>query len=711
MMSLKKRRLHWPALSAAVIATASISLAFAACTRAEETPTVAEAGVRETVVAAMAELLPAALDTRVPAIEATVAARVASAPAEAAAEVQVLKAPAPRAAPPTSPPPPTVTPTAAPVRLPTPTATPAATAALAPTIAPTATVAPTPTSAPTATATPTETATPTSVPSPTPTPTPTPTPISEVGEAARPSVVRVDTAYGSATGIIVDVNLTDGAAMVLTNAHVTALSPRVDVVVSGTRRFSGSLLAEDTGRDLALLRICCDTMFAPLAVSDDAALMIGEQVAVLWYGGATAAASTMRATVLDRRYDATRDRFEYVLDSAAEPAMSGSAVVDSGGRLVGLGAYSAGAAEPRLGFAVAADTIAASLPSLRDGPYALVATPIPAQTGTGAPLSGPESGEMLHNPAGLVPVVADAEVNVADAVVTATFVNPYPTTTGSWSYGLKLRVRGLAAHTVFVRSDGRWRHWVNDAAGSPVRAVASGQSSDILLAEDAVNSLRIVAAGSQGRLFINGAYAATLDLGDLAAAGDAQVVTGLFGGDQRAGEKTAYSSLTVYQVGPSSDAMAGTLVRRTLGFIPTEGLGVSYADVIAEALFRNPDGDAWTYGLFFKHRGVNSFHAVFVDSSGYWHHHIRNGSVVSDRELQRAQSTAIDTARSGGNQLQVVTSGTTGALFINNSFAGDLDLSELQGGGDVKVFAGYFNSDQAVGISTSYEAFTIRSAN
>ncbi|NQU97291.1 MAG: trypsin-like peptidase domain-containing protein [Chloroflexi bacterium] len=704
-MSLKKLRLHWPVLSAAVIAAASISLALAACTRAEATPTAAGAGVRETVVAAVAELLPAALDARIPAVEETVVARVAVAPQQAALGAQAVgvEAAVPSTATPT--PQPMATPTIAPTPLPK--------ATVAPTPAPTPapTVAPTAAATPTATATRTATATPTPVPSPTPTPTPTPTPISEVEEAARPSVVRIETPYGIATGVIVEVNRTEGAAMVLTNAHVTALSPRVDVIVGGSERFEGSLLAEDTGRNLALLRICCDTMFAPLVLSDDAALMIGEQVTVLWYRGATAAASTMRATVLDRRYDATRDRFEYVLDPAAEPVMSGSAVVDSGGRLVGLGAYSAGAAEPRLGFAVAADTIAASLPSLRDGPYALVATPTPAQTGTGAPLSGPESGEMLHNPAGLVPVVADAEVSVADAVITATFVNPYPTTTGSWSYGLKLRVRGLAAHTVFVRSDGRWRHWVNDAAGNPVRAVASGQSSDILLAEDAVNSLRIVAAGSQGRLFINGAYAATLDLGDLTAAGDAQVVTGLYGGDQQAGEKTAYSSLTVYQVGPSSDAMTGTLVRRTLGFIPTEGLGVSYADIIAEALFRNPDGDAWTYGLFFRHRGVNSFHAVFVDSNGYWHHHIRNGSVVSDRELQRAQSTAIDTARSGGNELQVVTSGTTGALFINNRFAGDLDLSELQGGGDVKVVAGYFNSGQAVGISTSYEAFTVRSAN
>ncbi|MBM3957089.1 MAG: hypothetical protein FJ313_03460, partial [Gemmatimonadetes bacterium] len=392
------------------------------------------------------------------------------------------------------------------------------------------------------------------------------------------------------------------------------------------------------------------------------------------------------------------------------PGVSGYAVVDSGGRLAGLGVYSTGAGVARLGYAVAADTIAASLPSLREGPFALAATPTPAQPGAGAPIFGPRDGEILHDATGRAPVSVRARVDVADSIVSATFINPYPLTAGSWSYGIRVRLKGMAAHTVFVRSDLRWHHWYNDAAGNPVQSKASGHHDGILIAENAENTIKVVTAGSRGWLFINDQHAATLDLTGLITSGDVEVVTGLFSGDQRAGEKTEYRSFAVRRVGSGPSDMAGALVRRTPGFIPVEGPGVSYTDVIAEAVFDNPGTGAWTYGLLFRQRAINTFYAVFVGSDGYWHHHVRNGSVVSDRELKRGESAAIVTTAPGRNHMLVLAAGTAGALFINGRFAGDLDLSELQGGGDVKVFAGYFNFDQAVGVSTTYEAFTVRPA-
>ena len=716
-MILWKRHLQRAGLPAALIAAASISLALAACTRAEATPTVAEAGVRETVVAAVAELLPAALDARIPAVEETVVARMAAAPQPAPATA-VVQAPAA-----------TPTATAAPTPAPTPVSTPMPTAVPTATVAPTAAVAltpattptpavvdvPTPTpaavDAPTPTATPMPTPTPTPEPTETPTPPPTPTPVSDIGAAARSSVVRIETSYGSATGVIIETSSVDRSAVVLTAAHVTALSSPISVFHRGATRFTGTLLGEDAGRDLALLRICCSTAFAALPMGDDNSTKIGERVEFIWFAGSGASTTSLQtATVLGTRFDATHDRLEVMVDTAPDQDISGSAVVDSRGRLAGLGIYAAGTGESRLGFAVAPGTIAASLPYMRNGPFALQATPIPPQAGAGAPVFGPRDGDLLHNPAGLVPVVVHADVNVADTIASATFVNPYPLTTGTWSYGLKVRVRGLAAHSVFVRSDRRWYHWIDDAAGSPTRSLASGDSSSLLVADGAQNNLRVVTAGTRGWLFINGEYAATLDLGDLMNAGAVRVVTGLFSGDQQTGQKTSYRSFTVYRIGSSAGETTGTLVRGASGFIPAAGSSVSYADVLGEAVFANPSG-AWTYGLLVRNSAVNTFHAMFVGSDGYWHHHVRNGSVVSDRELQRGRLAAISTAVSGRNHLLVLAHGTAGALFVNGQFAGDLDLSELQSAGDVKVFAGYFNSDQDVGTTTSYEAFIVRPAN
>jgi len=756
-MASEKLHPRWISLLAVATAVLAFSLVLAACSRAEEGPTITEEGVRQTVEAAVAQRLPEAIDARMPAIEATAealaektiqeripTARVSEAPTEAPAPEAPAKAPAGEApaearaektvqeriaaAPvsevPTEAPAPEATALAA-VPLPTATRTatprlgPAATPTPAPTAAPTSTPEPTPTAtqgplaiatqgSPTPTPTLTPTPLPTSTPTATPTPTPTPTPVSSDILAAERSVVRIETPYGNSTGVIVEVDGATGNAVVLTTAHVTALSPRIDVVI-GSQRFEARLLGEDTARNLSLLEICCSTSFAALGMGDAESPRVGEQLTIVWYSetdGSTA--NLMSAVVLETRFDAARDRFEIVLDSAPNQGLGGAALVDQVGRLAGLGAYSAGTGDARLGFAVAPGTIAASIPTLRNGPFALAATPTPVQTGAGGPMFGPKDGTILHDPVRRLSVMVDAEVDITDAMVSATFVNPYSLTTGSWSYGVRLRVSGLAAHTVFLRSAQRWHHWLNDAAGNPVRSIASGQHDGIVVAEDGENTVCVVTAGSRGWFSINDVHVATLDLSGLTNNGDVEVVTGLYSGDQKTNEVTEYESFTIHRVGSGSEEKTGTLARRTPGFIPAEGQGVSYADVIAEADFQNPATGTWTYGLFFRTRAVNSFHAVFVDSDGYWHHHVRTGNLVSDRELQRAEMARIITTPTGRNQLRLVAHGNTGALFINGYLAGNLDLSELQGAGDVKVFAGYFNSDQAVGVSTAYEAFAVR---
>lgn len=699
-MRTNKTRVCRSALLAAATGAAVCSLVLAACSRSvEETPIPPTIAIHETVDAAVAEQLPTAIEARIPSIEETVAARVAALAAEAAPKARTVEAAELRTAPTASPPSPTPTPA------PTPTIAPTPAAALA--MAPPPTATPLPTAEPTPTLTP-EPATPTATPSPSP--TPTPTPVSEVGEVARTSVVRIETPYGTGTGVIVEFDSTDDSAVVLTNAHVTALSPQINVVVGDDTRLAGVLLGEDVGRDLAVLRVCCSSSFVPLNTDDDSPAQAGDSAVVIGYRDAAASEATiLTAIVLDTRFDALHDRYELVLDSVPYPDLSGHAIVDARGRLAGLGTYSAVSADGRLGFAVASGTIAASLPHLRNGPFALSATPTPAQAGAGAPVFGPADGEIIHNPDARIPFIARSDVTVVDAVASVTLENPYATT-GSWSHGLKLRVNGLAGYTVFIRSDGRWHLWINEIAGGPVRAIASGRWDGILLADKAKNSMRVVTAGSRGWLFINEQHAATLDLSELDLAGDVQVVTGLYGGDQRTGEKTEYESLTVYRIGSSTVDLSGTLTRRTPGFIPMEGPSGEYADAIAEARFENPvDGD-WTYGLFFRQRAVNTFHAVFVGSDGYWSHHVRNGSAASDRLLQRGELGAIDTRASGTNDILVLAHGTVGTLFVNGEFAGDLDISELQGAGEIKVFAGYFNSDQAVGASTLYQGLTIRPA-
>jgi hypothetical protein len=76
--------------------------------------------------------------------------------------------------------------------------------------------------------------------------------------------------------------------------------------------------------------------------------------------------------------------------------------------------------------------------------------------------------------------------------------------------------------------------------------------------------------------------------------------------------------------------------------------------------------------------------------------------------VQRQKLTAIAAAAGATNRLQLFATGPGGWLFVNGQFAGKLDLGEIQAPGDVRLMAGYFTSDQAVGVQTRFDTFTVR---
>ena len=141
-----------------------------------------------------------------------------------------------------------------------------------PTITATATPAP-----PTPTPTPTPpTATPT--PTPTPTPTATPTPLEratgeflQTFDDLRPGIVGVSRGSVEGTGFVV--GLTPGArATIVTSAEIVGEGSILVVDAQG-QTYTATVLAEDSERDLAVLRICCSTdlIALPLALDESPA--------------------------------------------------------------------------------------------------------------------------------------------------------------------------------------------------------------------------------------------------------------------------------------------------------------------------------------------------------------------------------------------------------------------------------------------------------
>lgn len=300
------------------------------------------------------------------AVQATLSAS-GSFDATVAAAIEATQAAQPS---PTPAPSPTPEPTASPT--PAPTATPAP--------SPTPTQAPTP--EPTPTPAPTATPVPTAVPTSTPVPTATVPPVLSLADLIDTfgrSVVKVETERGTGSGVVVQ-NTASGQVSILTNEHVIAFSDTIEVIVDDTTRYNATIVSEDRTRDMAVLRICCDSTLTPVEVADD--VRVGEQVAALGY---PLGASTLRVSqgiVSGVQFNENRQRHELQTDAAINSGNSGGPLLLFDGTIAGINTFvirstSSAVAVEGFGFAISAESLREVLPGMLQGSTAAVPTPSP----------------------------------------------------------------------------------------------------------------------------------------------------------------------------------------------------------------------------------------------------------------------------------------------------------------------------------------------
>ena len=132
------------------------------------------------------------------------------------------------------------------------------------------------------------------------------------------------------------------------------------------------------------------------------------------------------------------------------------------------------------------------------------------------------------------------------------------------------------------------------------------------------------------------------------------------------------------------------------------------------AVFYNPSdqrsGD-WSYGFVFRDNYAGTFHVVGIRNDGGWFHHLRKGDPDNEDVLATGSSRAIDTSSNGTNAILVIASGEDGWLLLNGEFVSQLDLSVETSGGWVSAIASYYTGDGLPGHPTSFENFTIWSAD
>lgn len=165
--------------------------------------------------------------------------------------------------------------------------------------------------------------------------------LSDRTQQLRPGVVALLGAKapltGSASGVLVS-----AVGEVITNAHVLAGGDSIIVILPDHRSFRAVLAGYDDAADLALLKIQA-TGLPYLELGDPALVRIGDPV--LAVGNPLDLNSTVTAGILSARFREMDDpEHAYLInsylqtDAASNEGMSGSALVDQSGKLIGINA-------------------------------------------------------------------------------------------------------------------------------------------------------------------------------------------------------------------------------------------------------------------------------------------------------------------------------------------------------------------------------------
>jgi S1-C subfamily serine protease len=165
-----------------------------------------------------------------------------------------------------------------------------------------------------------------------------------------------------ATGVVVDVDVSTGEVYALTRYEQVVGLDRLEAATSDGVRYEAALSGADEKRDVALLRLCCDTSAAPVSFGDALTLEVGTEVVALEYGLQSGVGLVVsRGIASSALFDGDGERW-IIQTGAAVSGEGGGALITFDGRLVGMLIEGTGGA---LGLAVSEVTLSELLPALR----------------------------------------------------------------------------------------------------------------------------------------------------------------------------------------------------------------------------------------------------------------------------------------------------------------------------------------------------------
>ncbi len=142
---------------------------------------------------------------------------------------------------------------------------------------------------------------------------------------------RVSQSLGS--GVIVD-----PSGLVVTNYHVIEGMTDVKVALSDRREFPARIVLRDQRSDLAVLKIASDEAFPVLELGDSDAIEVGDFVIAIGnpFGVGQTVTQGIVSALARTQVGISDYGFFIQTDAAINPGNSGGALVDLGGRLIGI---------------------------------------------------------------------------------------------------------------------------------------------------------------------------------------------------------------------------------------------------------------------------------------------------------------------------------------------------------------------------------------
>ncbi len=527
-----------------------------------------------------------------------------------------------------------------------------------------------------------------------------------VGEV-RPAVVRIDTGSGSGSGVIFETQGQTG--YIVTNHHVVEGEALVSVTVNDSAVYSGTVLGTNAVRDLAVVSICCDS-FKALPFGDAAALRPGDAVVAIGYAlGLQGQATVTRGIVSAIRYESAYSSNVIQTDAAINPGNSGGPLLSMSGQILGINTFrheETGGGRPveGLGFAISGTTVQSLVPALKAAPPAPTPTPTPTPSPEGYDAFGPTSGELQHDPTDGFIKTEYAGVEMADMIVSATFVNPYSASSNDWDYGFILRHEpdGQAIHLV-LDSDRRWALNYRETPSAENLRLDWGTLGNFNTGAGERNYLIVVAIEGRGWLFVNGEFVSSLFMVRFTGSGDVAVMTGAFTGNEVAGAVTRFENFRGELLSLSYGPAAGRL-EKELGFIATDNSGVRARDLVVESEFVNPPGSEWDYGFLIRNPKHNRLEVIGLTGDAWWFHDTRD---VGDDEYTDKASGWLSSAGINllsKNHLLLIAIQESGWFFVNGQLVAKLDLGHNLDSGWVSAMGDYFLKHQG---SPSFENFNV----